>query len=326
MAACGARDEAQSHDAADGSDDLRIRPTLGSGDLAITVPSGMTLAYTVEVMRTGGAWQSAVVGVNTLPVGSYCVRTTDNSARASSDAACGYEVKARVRTDLALGAVEFTRSRGELVYGIDLEQRSGVNTLLALHGRFPHPVGTFEYVSIAGIDSVSFTVTGGTTATVDLNDTTGRAALRLVPESATLPLYEYEGGMGVQFGFDSYSQSRTALRSPVLLRGRAGQRVILNGSWFGTSVVNAPTALAGGAITDVRIAALEVDDVAYAQAGGNVNIAGTFDVKLGTANVLTNVPTGHAVHLLLASYRVVVKYRVPGASIDSFDEYAADLR
>ena len=48
--------------------------------------------------------------------------------------------------------------------------------------------------------------------------------MRLVPESTSLPLYTTGGGLGLIAGFDRIGTPLASLSSPILFRGRVGQR------------------------------------------------------------------------------------------------------
>jgi hypothetical protein len=322
-----ARPDADATDVAEG--DYTVTPTGGTGQLRVTVPAA-ALAPTTKVIarRSDGAGTTIelVNGVaKAVSPGTYCVYTRvissnlfDLQFETQSD--CTLSVVAGATLDYALGAVHFSRSRDELLLGLDVGMDSlygnqAAQRMLKSTTPIAHARGTFEYTYVSikdgawqsslykTLDSVGFSVTAGATSSVDIVDTTGKWGIRVLPATpralpnTTTPII-------AQVAWSTYAVLDSwvdlgSLPKPLLVRAKSSASLALTTPSVQSVALTLP-------VTDKPLARLDVADVLVTMPDGTTKAArGT--VQIGTLSF----PTNAGVDLLPDTYALSISYAHP---------------
>jgi hypothetical protein len=169
-------------------------PGTGTGQLVIVRRGSAQVAMFARRADGAGpslAFESGVA--RPVSPGTYCVSTQpDTSIQFATDADCEVVVEAGQTVRYELGAVNFIRGTGDLVWGIDVPRftpdvrQPEALALLSKTIRVGHAAGRHSYEYLYQ-RSVVFDVVSGETATIDLTATTKRT-IRLHPSTGrTLP-------------------------------------------------------------------------------------------------------------------------------------------
>jgi hypothetical protein len=322
-----APNESDGADTAEGN--YTVSPTGGTGQLRVSVPAGALAATThVIARRSDGAGTTIELtdGVaKPVSPGTYCVYTRITGSNPydvqfETQADCTLSVVAGATLDYALGAVKLGRSRDELLLGLDvgkdgLYTDEYVRRMLATTTPIAHALGAFEYtyVSISEsswsssqyktLDSVSFSVTAGATTNVDILDTTGKWALRIIPATPrTLPNAQTQISARVEWSSYAVQDSWVdigALAKPLLVRAKAQSNLAVSSPSAQSLALTQP-------MSDKPLARLDVEDVSVTMPDGTTKPArGT--VQTGGLTFSTNA----GIDLLPGTYSVTITYAHP---------------
>lgn len=319
-----------------------IRPGTGTAGITFRAPAG-AMSMPVKLRSKTSAvelTQAFALGVAAkIPAGDYCVWTEIDGFRTQE--ACNVTVLAGAAATYDLGAVRFSRSRGEAVLGLDLPLGNvhcypsrdigtvpGIEKFLAKTDIVvPHAPGHFTYAyverlgsycaAVQAASSYAFTVSAATTAGVDLNDTTGVQAIRLIPPASRDFKGRWNGDDGMQLSL-SLGDAATSFTSlgdkPVLLR--VDMPTTLKVAFPGTnySLVSVPSAASTTAIPELKFERLDIEAPLVTLADGS-------QVTVDRASVTVRSPgrtyTGArfmlpaGLDLPAGSYEVIVRYTHP---------------
>jgi hypothetical protein len=319
-----------------------IRPGTGTAGITFRAPAGAISVPIRLRSKTSSVELTQVFALGVaakVPAGDYCVWTEIGGFRTQE--ACNVTVQAGAAAIYDLGAVRFSRSRGEAVLGLDLSLGnircypsrdigtvSGIEKFLAKTNTVvPHAPGHFTYAyverlgdhcaAVQAASSYAFTVSAATTAAVDLNDTTGVQAIRLVPPASRAFAGSWSGDNGMQLSL-SLADGATAFTSlgdkPVLLR--VDMPATLEVAFPGTShsLVSVPSAASTTAIPELAFERLDIEAPLVTLADGS-------QVTIDRARVTVRSPgrayTGArfmlpgGLDLPAGSYEVIVSYTHP---------------
>lgn len=338
LLACGGAPP--SDDAETGETGYTVKPTGGSAEIEVSVPTG-TISAKIFARRKDGAGTAVELtagAAKAVSPGAYCVWTRvtggnpyDFLFETQSD--CNVTVTAGAKLVYALGAVSFTRARDELVFGLDVAHDQYVSDaarrMLATKGAIPHVPGAFEYTYVSTpdgygssrtvpLDAYAFTVAASATASVDLLDTTGRFGARVLPATGRA-LPNAETGIDARVGTGPYTMTKgwadiARLGKPLLIRAKASAQVFVSLPTAQSFALTQP-------VTDRPLGRLEIEDVQIAMPGGAAKTArGT--AKIGSLTL----PTGTGVDLLPGKYDLTVSYVHPADGATIVDTYAADVQ
>jgi hypothetical protein len=194
-----------------------------------------------------------------------------------------------------------------------------------------HAKGSFDYAYVfiresfnsatRPLDSIAFTVSGGTTADVDLLDATGKWGLRIVP--ATLRELPNAAGAQsridarVQWGDYSYVDSwidLATLAKPLVVRAKASSNLHLNAPTKQQIALTQP-------MSDKKLARLDVEHVEVTMPDGTTKDAsGT--VTIGTLTF----PTGSGIDLLPGTYDLAIGYDHPADGAKMVTNMSVDVQ
>lgn len=338
LLACG---ETPSESAESTESDYTVTPTGGTGQIKVTVPAAASATKVIVRRQEGGSSLELTSGVaKAVAPGKYCLYTRvtgtnpyDVQFETQSD--CSLVVAAGATVDYALGAVQFERSRDELLLGLDVGRDSlyaneSVRRMMRTTAPVAHARGTFEYTYVSikdgawssaqwkTLDSISFSVTGGATAMVDLVDTTDRWGVRIVPATGrALPNTTSRIDARVQWSdyavLDAWFDLGS-LAKPLLVRAKALSNVRVNTPAVQTFALTQP-------VSDKKLARLDVEHAQITMADGSTKTAsGTVTIGAFT------FPTGTGVDLLPGTYDIAIAYAHPADNSPVTTNVTADLQ
>lgn len=338
LAACSQSDVTDDADSSDS--DLKIKPTGGSSAIKVSVPAGATGRVMARRQEGGTTVELTPGTAKPVAPGKYCIYTRITSATNQYDVQfetqsdCSIVVATGATVDYQLGAVKFDRPRDELVYGLDIGADSNYGNqqtrrMLTSASPIAHAKGSFEYAyvylreysSTRPLDSIGFTIAGGATANVDLLDSTGKWALRIVPAT----LRELPNPTGLQGRVEARVQSGdysfvdswinlAALSKPVLVRAKASSTLNLQAPTKQQLALTQP-------VSDKKLARLDVEHVGVTMPDGTTKDAsGT--VTIGTLTF----PTGTGLDLLPGNYDLAISYDHPADGAKMVTNMSVDLQ
>lgn len=341
LAACSASDDA-AEDADSSESDIKIKPKGGSSSLKVTVPTGATGRVIARRQEGGTSLELTPGTAKPVAPGKYCIHTRVTSAsnqydiRFETQADCSVTVAPGAAVDYALGAVKFDRSKDELVYGLDVGANTAYSNqqlreMLRTTTPIAHAKGAFDYPYVfvrdswssttRPLDSIAFTVGAGTTADVDLLDTTGKWGLRIVPatlrELPSSTIVQSRIDARVQQGDSTFVDSWVDLANlakPLLVRAKASSNMHLNAPTKQQLALTQPP-------SDKKLARLDVEHVGVDMPDGTTKDAsGT--VTIGTLSF----PTGTGIDLLPGTYDLAISYDHPADGAKMVTSMSVDVQ
>ncbi|MEA2748239.1 MAG: hypothetical protein QOI41_2382 [Myxococcales bacterium] len=329
-------------EASDSSEnDYTVTPTGGSGQLQITLPAGTGPALVFARRKDGAGPPIDLTDgkVKSVSPATYCIWTRvtgsnpyDIQYETQSD--CTVTVATGGSVVYALGAVAFTRSRNDLVFGLDVGADTSYTNqqtrrFLGSTKAIPHANGSFEYVYVTmksgwsgspdtPLDAFAISVAAGATSTIDLVDTTNRFGTRILPATPrALPNAPTQ--ISAQVGTSTYATTASwfdigSLPKPVLVRAKASALLYVT--------TPAPQQIAlTQPIVDRPLARLDVEDVAVTMPDGSIKKArGTVTIGGFT------MPTNAGIDLLPGTYSMNVSYVHPGDGATIVSSYTANVQ
>lgn len=343
LAACAASSDSLS----DMEADFTVRPTDASGTLLVTTPANVgSASIRVKHVDGEGPYQTLTPGAaKTLSPGTYCLWTNLGDFDTKED--CRIEIAAGAHVAYALGAVSFTRSSSDLLFGIDWPKVEPVvapvatsfflRTDLLPHaaGKFSYPYGPMSTREEVYTDAIGIDVSEGKVTTVDLASTAGRSSLRLLPSiERALPTHPVVSGQGIHVSIGrgndlTHGAMASFVDAPILFRGREGDVLVFLNDWRTPSQkwrVSRSFANPGEAPSLVQLGRLDVETVAVFMRNNTVTRAnGSFSVAFDGKPILGEMQLGYGVDLLPGKYDVTVHYEHPVDGAKRSQSFVADV-
>lgn len=320
--------------------DYTVTPTGGTGQIKVSVPAGATSTRVFARRQEGGASIELTNGVaKPVTPGKYCIHTRVTGTSASNilfetQADCSLTVAAGATAEYALGAVQFERSRDELVFGLDVGKdreyaHEAVRRMMTTAEPIAHARGSFEYsylfirdgsytATYRPLDTVSFAVQSNATTKIDLVDTNDRWAVRILPGSPrTLPNTTSRIDARVTQGTHTYTEQPVdigGLAKPLLVRAKTQSNIAVTAPSSQTFALTQP-------MSDKKLARLDVENVQVSMPDGTTQTA------IGTVRIgALTFPTNTGVDLLPGTYDLAVSYPHPADGAPVTTTITADLQ